>query len=318
MYTPLSGYAFVYDKLKCKGDVYFLAGLGLESRVTSYLTMSDSSTYTINEPSSEYTVPVLLGGGGSLFLSDRISLNLEFRSTITSDFESQFDADIPVTEKSLKVRNSTIIGASYYFSDLDVSKIATPKVGLNIENLRIRIGGGISAVVSDPFLRLYGLKASYQQAIKNSLFFGADVYYFADLGEADWKPLTSQLVKENSVSPDISKMQIAVIPSLSIEPMTFDLSGLEAYWGVNMGIGVVQTKDDLETLQTTSEDLKAASTEVQWHPCNTFGTYVSFWLNDQIGVKLHLNHMTYIETVNATTLEFKNNKMINLEALWKL
>ena len=61
-------------------------------------------------------------------------------------------------------------------------------------------------VANDPFLNRYifGTGLAYHVT---EIFAVESTFDFApDLGEGDWKPLTTQLVNENSVSPDISKL----------------------------------------------------------------------------------------------------------------
>ena len=62
----------------------------------------------------------------------------------------------------------------------------------------------IAFVPNDPFLRRYIIGAGMTYNFTEIFAIEGDINYSPDLDKADWKPLTTQLVEENSVSPDIS------------------------------------------------------------------------------------------------------------------
>ena len=139
-----------------------------------------------------------------------------------------------------------------------------------------------------------------------------------DLGDADWKELTKQLVEENSVSPDISKLQALANICFVFSPIygktavlnnkivLFDLYG-------KFGMGVVQTVDDLSALQA-EDDPSAQSTQVQVHPTSNFGAGVRMIFNKNLAARIEGRSMIYIETIDATTLEMKNNFVLQASA----
>ena len=177
----------------------------------------------------------------------------------------------------------------------------------------------VAFVANDPFLNRYIVGTGIGYHLTEIFSIEAMLDFSPDLGEADWKPLTSQLVKENSVSPDISKIMafgdLCFVFSpiygktaiLNQKIVIFDVFG-------KFGMGLAQTKDDLEALQTTSADKKAVSTEVQVHPTANFGGGLRMSFSKNFAARVEGRSMIYIETVNATTLEMKNNFIFQASA----
>ncbi|HCH63579.1 MAG: hypothetical protein CL927_08360 [Deltaproteobacteria bacterium] len=173
-------------------------------------------------------------------------------------------------------------------------------------------------VANDPFLNRYivGTGLAYHVT---EIFAVEGTFDFApDLGEGDWKPLTTQLVNENSVSPDISKLTMFGSLTFQYSPIygklaivgrdiiLFDVYG-------NFGMGFTRTTDDLEALQATGEE-RAEATQFQTHPTTNFGGGLRVIFGENIAARVEARSMVYIETVNATTLEMKNNLIIQAAA----
>ena len=78
-------------------------------------------------------------------------------------------------------------------------------------------------------------------------------------------------------------------------------------------MGLTQTVDDLEALNAT-QDERAQSTQVQIHPTSNFGAGVRMIFGKNIAARIEGRSMIYIETVNATTLEMKNNFLLQASA----
>ncbi|MCB9761388.1 MAG: outer membrane beta-barrel domain-containing protein [Alphaproteobacteria bacterium] len=136
-----------------------------------------------------------------------------------------------------------------------------------------------------------------------------------DLGEGDWKPITKQLVEENHVSPDISKMTFIGNVTFQFSPIygkvalnsrniiNFDIYGA-------FGMGATRTVDDLNALQALNDPI-ALATQVQTHPTTTFGGGARVIFNEWFAVRVDGRSLVYIETVNSTTLEMKNNFILS-------
>ena len=93
-----------------------------------------------------------------------------------------------------------------------------------------------------------------------------------DFGKGDWKPITEQLVEENKVSPDISKILWTTAANFQFSPIygkfalqrgtiNFDMFGVFC-------MGVVGTVDDLEALQ---EENVNVWTQKQVHATSNIG-----------------------------------------------
>jgi outer membrane beta-barrel protein len=174
----------------------------------------------------------------------------------------------------------------------------------------------IAFVPNDPFLRRYIIGAGMTYNFTEIFAIEGDINYSPDLDKADWKPLTTQLVEENSVSPDISKMLVFGSTNFVYSPIygkaavigkqiiLFDIYG-------KFGLGFVQTKDDLTALQK-EDDPQAISTEVQIHATTNLGGGARVIFNENVASRLEIYSMQYIETIDGTTLEMKNNLVIQL------
>lgn len=180
---------------------------------------------------------------------------------------------------------------------------------------RSEVGPMVGFVANDPFLNRYIINAVYDYHVTEIFALEAQLAYAPILGDGgeddpDWKPLSKQLLLENSVSPDISKLTAHGHVALAFSPIygkaavghriiAFDIYG-------GFGLGATQTTDDLVALQAENEP-EAIATQSQWHPTTVIsvGTRVAF--NPTVAARIEGKSMSYIETVNSTTLEMKNN-----------
>jgi outer membrane beta-barrel protein len=175
----------------------------------------------------------------------------------------------------------------------------------------------VAFVANDPFLNRYIVGTGINYNITEIFAVEANLDFSPDLAEADWKPLTKQLIEENHVSPDISKLtyfgnvnflyspiygKVAVVGRKIIN---FDIYG-------SFGMGVTRTSDDLQALDTTTGDDRAEVTQHQMHPTTNFGGGARVIFSKNMAARLEGRSMVYIETVNATTLEMKNNMILQL------
>ena len=104
----------------------------------------------------------------------------------------------------------------------------------------------------------------------------ADLGWSPDLGDSvDHKPLTTQLVEENNVSPDISKLSYYGTLTFAFSPIygkvavgtriiNFDIFGV-------FGAGVARTADDLYALQAEDNDVRALASAEEFHPTTNLG-----------------------------------------------
>jgi len=139
-----------------------------------------------------------------------------------------------------------------------------------------------------------------------------------DLGEADWKAITKQIITENQVTPDISKLQYLGALSFTFSPiygkvavMGRNIVNFDIY--ANFGTGFVNTRDDLEALQKPDAPI-AIQTEKQFHPTLNFGGGIRMIFNPSFALRVDGRGMSYIEVLESTTLEMKNNMMVTASA----
>ena len=171
----------------------------------------------------------------------------------------------------------------------------------------------VKSLVNDPFLKLRGPGLTFSKTSPNpSLSHQIDVFYMPDLEKADWTPLTTQLVEENSVSPDISKMRYHINYQTEWKLFYFQDSKRRMDLFLQGGIGLIQTVDDLTALQK-EDDPQAQSTEVQLHPTLNIGisTQISNVYTDQ-NIVFACKNVRYIETIDGTTLEMKSNLICSI------
>jgi outer membrane beta-barrel protein len=72
------------------------------------------------------------------------------------------------------------------------------------------------------------------------------------------------------------------------------------------GMGATRTVDDCQALQGCDDD-KTLATQYQVHPTTNFGGGIHVIFNQNVAFRLEGRSVVYIETVQATTLEMKQN-----------
>lgn len=180
---------------------------------------------------------------------------------------------------------------------------------------RFEAGPGIGFVANDPFLNRYIVHGVFDYHVTEIFALEAQLGYSPILGsggenDPDWKQLSKQLLLENSVSPDISKLDAHGSFGLAFSPIygkaavgrriiAFDIYG-------HFGLGFVHTNDDLLALQAEGEQ-SAIDTQDQWHPTTVIGGGARVAFTPSVAARIEGKSMSYIETVNSTTLEMKNN-----------
>ena len=166
-------------------------------------------------------------------------------------------------------------------------------------------------VTNDPFINRYLLGADFAYHVTEIFAVEFAGNFSPDLGTADYKGITNQIIDKNSVTPDISKIQFYGTASFQYSPIygkvavvgnniiTFDIFGV-------FGTGIVNTKDDLIALQK-EDDPAAQATQSQMHPTINFGGGLRVVLSEGFAVRFEGRGLSYIEVLESTTLEMKNN-----------
>ena len=183
---------------------------------------------------------------------------------------------------------------------------------------RYEISPHIGAVTNDPFINRYLVGASFAYHATEIFAFELTGSFSPDFGTGDWKPITEQLVNENQVSPDISKILYYANANFQFSPIygkiavgnrkiiRFDIF-------LTVGTGIVHTVDDLEALQC-EEETSCQATQSQNHPTTNFGGGFRVIFSENFAARLNVRNLSYVETVNSTTLEMKNNLLVTASA----
>ncbi|MCB9686495.1 MAG: outer membrane beta-barrel domain-containing protein [Alphaproteobacteria bacterium] len=176
---------------------------------------------------------------------------------------------------------------------------------------RYEVSPHVGFVTNDPFVYRYLVGAGFAYHVTE--IFGIELQgtYSPDLGEIDYKPVTKEIIAFNQVTPDISKIQLYVDGSFQFSPIYgkiavgnnkiigFDLFGV-------FGTGAVQTVDDLEAIQQDQDPI-AEATKTQFHPTINFGGGARVILSQSFAFRVEGRGLSFIEVVESTTLEMKNN-----------
>ncbi|MFH1466782.1 MAG: outer membrane beta-barrel domain-containing protein [Pseudomonadota bacterium] len=182
---------------------------------------------------------------------------------------------------------------------------------------RFEASPAVAFVTNDPFLNRYIGNVGLGYHATEIFEIEANVGFSPNLHDGDWKSLTTQLVENNHVSPDLSPLVFFGSGSFVFSPIygkvavghriiNFDIYGA-------FGMGFVLTQDDLEALQQ-EEDEYAIATANQIHPTTNFGGGLRVILGESLALRLEGRSLVYIETVSSTTLEMKNNFLLQLSA----
>lgn len=183
---------------------------------------------------------------------------------------------------------------------------------------RSELSPHIGYVTNDPFINRYLAGVGYAYHMTEIFaveFIGS---YSPDFGDADWKPITAQLVNENKVSPDISKLTYYGNVNFQFSPiygkiavgnrtiMNFDVFG-------TFGTGIAHTLDDAEAMQANAgdpSDQDFFASQSQHHATTNFGGGLRFIFSNNLAIRLEGRSMQYIETIASTTLEMKQNFLL--------
>jgi outer membrane beta-barrel protein len=231
------------------------------------------------------------------------------------------------TEASVNTESTALIANDS--ANKQIIKTLQRKTFLKLK--RWEVSPHVAFVINDPFLkrRIIGTGIAYN--LTEVFAIEGMIDYGLPLGDADLTTLTQQLKGDNNVAPDISRLlafgEITFVYSpiygkaavLGRKIVNFDVYG-------KFGMGIGQTKDDgtisgilegednqcpdISSLNNGSEVALFCQTQIQWHPTTTFGGGIRVIFSDNLAARLEGRSITYIETVNSTMLEMKNNFIV--------
>lgn len=176
---------------------------------------------------------------------------------------------------------------------------------------------GAEYLTNDPFLVRAGGRVGVAWAPLPWLEGGAGFsVYPSGAGPEDWKPLATQLLSENSVSPDISRMTRQAQGTLRAHLLRADLDDRwRAGLGLAAGAHLVRTVDDLTAIQMEGEP-SAEATAIERHVGPVLGGF-AYVREDHLELRVRFERVAYVETVNTTIQENKVNLFLGAEvALW--
>jgi outer membrane beta-barrel protein len=176
---------------------------------------------------------------------------------------------------------------------------------------RGELGGHIGFVTNDPFINRYLFGADFSYHVTEVFSLGIDGTFSPDFGQGDWKSITDQLVNNNKVSPDISKVIWNVNATTNFSPIygklavvggriiVFDIYGI-------FGFGVVGTLDDEDAIQCNGPTDPCQTTLNQVHPTTTAGGGFRVAFSKKVAARIEGRTLSWVETLNGTSLEMKN------------
>jgi len=176
---------------------------------------------------------------------------------------------------------------------------------------RYELSPHVGFVTNDPFVNRYLLGVAFAYHFTEILGLEVAGTFSPNLGDADRKAITNQIIESNGVTPDISKIQLYAEGNLEFSPIYGKIAlGNDRIIGFDIfgvfGTGAVNTLDDLDALQKT-DDPEAQATANQWHPSLNYGGGVRVELSPGFAVRLEGRGLSYIEVIESKTLEMKNN-----------
>lgn len=176
---------------------------------------------------------------------------------------------------------------------------------------RYELSPHLGLVTNDPFVNRYLVGAAFAYHVTEIFAVEVAGSFSPTFGDADYKAITNQITENNQVTPDISRIQGFVSGNFQFSPIygkvavgngriiLFDMFGV-------FGTGAVNTNDDLEALQKELDDA-AIATQKQFHPTLNFGGGARVVFSESFAVRLEGRGLSYIEVIESTTLEMKNN-----------
>ena len=252
------------------------------------------------------------------------------------DILGQEDEDSSTKEETAELKTEVASSSSSSISlveDDDSTKqiIKTMQRKNFLKLKRWEVSPHAAAVINDPFLKRKIIGTGVAYNLTEIFAIEGMIDYALDLGDADLTTLTQQIKGNNNVAPDISRLLAFGDVSFVFSPIYGKAAVLgrkivmfDVYGKFGMGIG--QTKDDgtvsgildnidnqcpdLASLNAADEQAKFCQTQIQWHPTTSFGGGIRVIFNDSFAVRLEGRSLTYIETVNSTMLEMKNNFIV--------
>jgi len=192
-----------------------------------------------------------------------------------------------------------------------------PKPYLKMDHLEL--GSHVGMIVNDPFVTRTLIGGSANWHMTDVLGIELHSTFSPDLGEADWKQITHQLVHNNQVVPELSKILYNGQLTTQFSPVYGKVAGRRGLvyfdmYGV-VGVGTVLTHDILDPLGLDS-DSRGLATEVEWHATVVYGAGARIAIGSRLAVRTQGTVWHYVETINGTSLLMKPAFAMTVGVSW--
>ncbi len=154
---------------------------------------------------------------------------------------------------------------------------------------------GLELVANDPFVKRRGVTVSVEVRPKPWFAISAMGGGYPNLGSADYSPLAKEIIFENQVAPDISRIVSRERLAAHWFPVNTELGALHTNVGLFVGGGAMQTRDDLVVLQVEN-DPAYFDAERQSHPSFSWGVTAEARKN-RVGLRVRFEEARYQEVV---------------------
>lgn len=187
----------------------------------------------------------------------------------------------------------------------------------DFSDFQVGVSLGGESVLNDPFLNRGGPRLGVDIAPAPWIRVTTAFTWFPVLGQGgesdpDWSRLSKQLLMESSVSPDISKIDWTWQTLLAARLYAYEAGDWTFGVGLHTGLGAIHSVDDATALQVDPSDPSFLASARQVHFGPVYGAYWEARV-EHVGVRMRLEHLAYIETINGSTLEMKNNLVLGGE-----
>jgi hypothetical protein len=181
-------------------------------------------------------------------------------------------------------------------------------------NIILGIGNGVTA--NDPFLRSFvAPEISAEYRFNRFLGVSALTAWRPSMGDASRNALSHQLVNEFKISPDFSPVVFEGRIGVNFLPAQVQIGEhAKARVGVQFGVGTAHTIDDLEALQC-EDDPQCSDTQKQWHLTAFYGLSGEVLWNERYGMRIRMDRVRHIETIDSTTLQMKTIQYVSADFL---
>ena len=168
---------------------------------------------------------------------------------------------------------------------------------------------GLEAAVNDPFLVQAGLRASGEAALRPWLSVGLSGGLYPYLGEQSHRRLTTELLEEYAIFPDLSPMRWRGMAEARIVPLTVVHKQQTRRLSLHAGLGMVQTEDIHDDLWALEE---FQSTAIQVHPMTSVGMSAEVH-GETLGIRVRMERTAYVEDVMVDIEHDRKNGWVGVE-----